>query len=209
MAFNPYLEEMLNVEKMLILNYKKLGLSDDEAMILLLTHTLYQAGNTFINPSDLALLSNFTVTKIDVLYTNLIAKGWIKTQIDENGKVQTDLSFLHQKLNELYFKEWQQKQKKIEKPQEDQNVFVLFEKFFGRPLSPLEYDIINGWLDKKYTYEEIQMAVDLCAQSANHSIRYIDTILFEEHKKKQLSEAEYQNQLQETIELSKIDWLNK
>ena len=62
---------------------------------------------------------------------------------------------------------------------------------------------------QKYTYEEIQLAVNLCAQSANHSIRYIDTILFEEHKKKQLSETEYQNQLQETIELSKIDWLNK
>ena len=205
-----YQDEMLDVEKMLILNYKKLGLNDDEVILLLLTYTLYQTGNTFINPSDLALFSNFTVTKIDVLYTNLIAKGWIQTHIDEKGTVQTDLSLMHQKLNELYVNEWQQRQKKEEKKEETEiNVFTLFENFFGRPLSPLEYDIINGWLDKKYTYEEIQLAVNLCAQSANHSIRYIDTILFEEHKKKQLSETEYQNQLQETIELSKIDWLNK
>lgn len=205
-----YQDEMLDVEKMLILNYKKLGLNDDEVILLLLTYTLYQTGNTFINPSDLALFSNFTVTKIDVLYTNLIAKRWIQTHIDEKGIVQTDLSLMHQKLNELYVNEWQQRQKKEEKKEEtEKNVFTLFENFFGRPLSPLEYDIINGWLDKKYTYEEIQLAVNLCAQSANHSIRYIDTILFEEHKKKQLSETEYQNQLQETIELSKIDWLNK
>lgn len=55
-----YQDEMLDVEKMLILNYKKLGLNDDEVILLLLTYTLYQTGNTFINPSDLALFSNFT-----------------------------------------------------------------------------------------------------------------------------------------------------
>ena len=206
----PKSDELLKVERMLILNYKKLELSDDELVILLLTYTLYKTGNTFINPSDLALFSSFTVTKIDVLYTNLIAKGWIKTQVDENGKVKTDLSTLFEKLSECYFKNIEQKQKSKQKDDDtNSNVFILFEQFFGRPLSPLEYDIINGWLEKKYTYDEIKLALELCSKSANHSIRYIDTILFEEHKKKQMSADDYQNHLQETIELSKIDWLNK
>lgn len=206
------IEDMIKVDRMLTLNYKKMGISDDEFVILLLTYTLIKTGNEFINPSDLALLCNYTVTKIDVLYTNLIAKGLIKTDVCEDGKVKTNLNELYKKLCEIWVNDYQKKyqvKENKDKPNDSKNIFNLFEKFFGRPLSPLEYDIINGWIEKKYSYEEIKLALDICAQSPNHSIRYIDTILFEEHKKKQMSEEEYQSRLQETIELSKIDWLNK
>ncbi len=205
------IESMIQVEKLLMLNYKEMGISDDEVVILLLTYTLIKTGNSFINPADLALLCNFTETKIDVLYTKLISKGLIKTEIHDNGSVSTSIQPLIEKLNEIYVNNFNKKASANEdnKESNEKNVYNLFEQFFGRPLSPLEYDIINGWLEKKYTYDEISRAVDLCKQSPNHSIRYIDTILFEEHKKKEMGDAAYQDDLQETIELSKIDWLNK
>ncbi len=209
---NQEIEEMIQVEKLLMLNYKSMGINDDEVVILLLTYTLIKMGNNFINPADLALFCNFTETKIDVLYTKLIAKGLIKTEIHENGSVTTSIQPLIEKLCQIYVETLQKDLNLTKNTIEDrdqQNVFALFEQFFGRPLSPLEYDIINGWLEKKYTYQEIKLAVDICAQSPNHSIRYIDTILFEEHKKKEMGDSAYQEDLQETIELSKIDWLNK
>lgn len=201
-------DEIIKIDKMLMLNYKKLGLQDDETIILLLTYTLLKTGNTFINPSDLALFSNFTVTKIDVLYTNLISKGFIETVVEENGKVKTSLTPLYKKLQEIFVSDYQKQEKKESKESKD-DIYALFEGFFGRPLSPLEYDIINGWFEKKYSIQDIKNALEICKQSPNHSIRYIDSILFEEHKKRELGEQEYQSRLQETIELSKIDWLNK
>ena len=56
-------KEYINVERMLILNYKKLGLNDDEVVILLLTYALIKNGTGFINPSDIALFSSFSVHK--------------------------------------------------------------------------------------------------------------------------------------------------
>ena len=83
------------------------------------------------------------------------------------------------------------------------------QSFFNRPLSPLEYDVIQGWKNKKYPFALIKAASELALQSGNKSIRYIDTIIYEENKKQEIGEEEYQKRQQETIELSKVDWLNK
>ena len=83
------------------------------------------------------------------------------------------------------------------------------EKFFTRPLSPLEYDVIQGWKNKKQEFALIKAACEIASQSGNKSIRYIDTIIFEENKKNEIGAEEYQKRQQETIELSTVDWLNK
>ena len=71
------------------------------------------------------------------------------------------------------------------------------------------YKIYDEWKNKKYSFVLIKAACEIAMQSNNKSIRYIDTIIFEENKKEEIGELEYQKRQQETIELSKIDWLNK
>ncbi len=201
-------KEYINVERMLILNYKKLGLNDDEVVILLLTYALIKNGTEFINPSDIALFSSFSVTKIDVVFSSLCNKGWIKTEIDDEGKARTDVDYLIERLYGLLLSNYK-KEEKSKSSNDNKEIYLLFENFFARPLSPLEYDIINGWIKEKISYEQIKAALEIAKLSTNHSIRYIDTILYEEKRKQEMSEEEYDKSLQETIELSKIDWLNK
>ena len=62
---------------------------------------------------------------------------------------------------------------------------------------------------KKYDFALIKASCEIAAQTGNKSIRYIDTIIFEENKKLELGVEEYQRNQQETIELSNVDWLNK
>ena len=62
---------------------------------------------------------------------------------------------------------------------------------------------------KKYEFALIKSACEIAAQTGNKSIRYIDTIIYEESKKMEMGAEEYQKREQETIELSTIDWLNK
>ena len=75
------IDTYVDFDQLLLLNYKKLKLTDDEALVLLLTHSLVESGSKFVNPNDLALLCNFSTTKIDVVYSSLTQKGYIKTDI--------------------------------------------------------------------------------------------------------------------------------
>ena len=52
----------INFSRLLTLNYKKIGLSDDEYLLLTITYELVQTGTKFVIPSDLSLLCNFTPT---------------------------------------------------------------------------------------------------------------------------------------------------
>ncbi|TVY02360.1 DnaD domain protein [Cohnella terricola] len=60
------------------------------------------------------------------------------------------------------------------------NLFVLFEQEFGRPITPTEYEIMNGWLDQdQYPEELIRFALKESVFAGKLSFRYIDRILLE------------------------------
>src|SRR5690606_14247234 len=69
---------------------------------------------------------------------------------------------------------------KITEEQPDMNLFVLFEKEFGRALSPMEYETIAGWLDKdRYSEALIIAALKESVFAGKVHFRYIDRILLE------------------------------
>ena len=203
MSLNRY----INFERLLTLNYKKIGLNDDEYILLSLTYQLIQTGTRFVNPSDLALLCNFSTTKIDVVYSGLISKKIISNEFDSNNIMYTSFDGIYKQLIDFISNEGNDEVNKAKK--EDEDVFKYIETFFNRPLSPLEFDVIQSWKNRKYEFALIKAACELAQQTGNKSIRYIDTIIFEESKKQEMGDEEYQRRQQETIELSTVDWLNK
>ncbi len=63
------------------------------------------------------------------------------------------------------------------------DVFSLFERQLARPLSPTEFEIINKWLDRGYSEEIIENAVNEAIYNGTFTLRYIDAILTEWAKK--------------------------
>ncbi|XID94361.1 DnaD domain protein [Paenibacillaceae bacterium WGS1546] len=60
------------------------------------------------------------------------------------------------------------------------NLFALFEQEFARPLTPTEYEIMNGWLDQdRYPEELIRFALKESVFAGKLHFRYIDRILLE------------------------------
>lgn len=60
------------------------------------------------------------------------------------------------------------------------NLFVQFEQEFGRPLTPMEIETINGWLDQdRYKEELIRFALKESVFAGKLHFRYIDRILLE------------------------------
>lgn len=204
------INRFINFVRLLTLNYKKIGLSDDEYVLLSITYELVQTGTKFVNPSDLALLCNFSTTKIDVVYSGLIAKNLISNEFSPSGSIYTSFDGITKKLLECLDDEVDSQEAKSKKSKiKSEDFFKYMETFFTRPLSPLEYDVIQSWKNKKYEFALIKAACEIAAQTGNKSIRYIDTIIFEENKKNEIGAEEYQKREQETIELSTVDWLNK
>ena len=57
------------------------------------------------------------------------------------------------------------------------DLFQKFEEEFGRPLSPMEYEIINNWLDNGTSEELILEALKEAIYNNVKSLRYIEKIL--------------------------------
>jgi DNA replication protein len=64
--------------------------------------------------------------------------------------------------------------------EETRNLFSIFEKEFGRPLSPMECETISSWVDQdRYPEELILLALKESVFAGKIHFRYIDRILLE------------------------------
>ena len=63
------------------------------------------------------------------------------------------------------------------------NIFSIFEKEFGRPLTPMEFEIINAWLKADINEELIIGALKEATFNGVSNLRYIDKIIYEWGKK--------------------------
>lgn len=102
-----------------------------------------------------------------------------------------------------------------EEAKEDSNIYSTFEKELGRSLSPIEYELIGGWLDMNYKEEIILAALKEAVFNGVNNFRYIDRILFEWNKKGidsiekvEKNKKEFKKQKEEDIEVPDYDWLN-
>ena len=95
------------------------------------------------------------------------------------------------------------------------DLFDLFEKEFGRTLSPMEYEIINSWVESKIDKGLIISALKEAVFNGVNNLRYIDNILYEWNKKgikrtddldRKIKEEESK---EDNTELYEYDWLNE
>lgn len=128
-----------------------------------------------------AISTTLNISMEDVMnsFNNLIAKNLIDLSSgkDVDGRI-TDLISLD-KLYELIDNQLNDEAKENNKA----NIFELVEKEFGRSLSPIECEIINGWLDTGNTEELILGALKEATYNGVKNLRYIDKILYEWGKK--------------------------
>ena len=94
------------------------------------------------------------------------------------------------------------------------DIFDIFESEFGRTLSPMEYDIINNWLESKIPKDLIVKALKEAVYNGVGNLRYIDKILYEWNKKgiKSINDLEDKNKKEDSNKDNiyyEDDWLNE
>ena len=96
------------------------------------------------------------------------------------------------------------------------NIFEKFQKEFSRTLSPMEYEIINDWLDKNTSEELILGALKEATYNGVNNLRYIDKIIYEWNKKGFKNMEDVNNHLRNrntsdksVKEISDYNWLDE
>lgn len=161
--------------------------------MMLVIHLLhFQAQGRFF-PSINELEQRMTLTSEEIMgvLQRLVRHGYLYIEEidDESGKLSEkyNLAPTFLKLKKELERSFEVTEiKKDDKEKEDKviNIFKIFEQEFGRPLSPMEIELINTWIDKdKYADEIILYALKEAVYASKLNFRYIDKILFEWQKK--------------------------
>lgn len=200
-------ESNIQVPRILFTSYKDMKLTDQELiMICYLLNT-----NLVLNPKQISLDLKIELPEVFELISSLEGKDILKIETYQNKNIREEaLNFdgLYNKLAFLIVNE----KKEVE---ESTNVFDLFEKEFGRTLSPMEYEIINGWKEVNFKEELIIAALKEAIYNGITNLRYIDKILYEWKKKGiqtkedvERNKLEFKQAKEVKSELYDYDWLN-
>jgi len=177
----------MTLPRMLLKHYRDVGLNNDDLVTIVQLKSFIDEGIFFPSSQDLSERLKVSRDEAFQMMHSLIKKKVLEIQTitNEEGKAQDQLSFdlLYEKLF-VYLK--QKENEKVEKEQEieEKDLYSLFEKEFGRPLSPIEIQTLNMWIDEdSYSPELIQMALREAVLSQVYSLKYIDRILLNWEKK--------------------------
>ena len=161
----------INYEYLLLEYYKKLGITDLEALILLMIEHLTKDEKSLITASNLALKMGLDEEELDVIMNNLYVKGLIDIKTD-NGKLITSLEPTYSKildcLRDTILKSAEIKENK-EAESAREEVINELKDALGRDLTGLEEESVTTWIssdiDKKIIINSIKDAKQL---------RYVD-----------------------------------
>lgn len=168
------------IPRIIFNNYKRLNITEEELIVLIF---IIDLGNKIVyNPDTFVKELNIEKYKVMEILNNLSEKKIITISVEKNSsnnkrEEYISLELLYSKILNL-FKET--KTKSID----TSDIFSVFEKEFGRTLSPMEYEIIKGWInDEKFSYEIIVEALKEATYNNVNSLSYIERILYDWSKK--------------------------
>ncbi|MCI9585884.1 MAG: DnaD domain protein [Bacilli bacterium] len=193
------------VPKLLLINYKKFKISDNELIVL-----IYLLNNNEFDPDRISHDLGLDIKELLTVINSLTKKDILCLNSVTNNNVCEEYVCLDSLYNKLALSMMENKSEKKEV-----NIFDQFEKEFARTLSPMEYEIIGAWFEDGFNEETINLALKEAVYNGVNNLRYIDKILYEWKKKGIKTKADMDNNLDinkkksSKEEVFDYDWLNE
>lgn len=192
----------------LLTNYKKLDLSED--LTILLTYLINLDSPIVCDYKKFSNETNISQKEVMGMINELSIKKMLEIKVSKNssGKFEEyiNLDLFYNKIFMIIIDN---------KDEETSNIYSIFEKELNRTLSPIEYELINGWLECGYKEEIIISGLREAVFSGVNNFRYIDKILSEWSKKGidsidkvEKNKKEYKKTTQK-VEVPDYDWLSE
>lgn len=164
----------------ILLKYKD-RLKIDEKEIIFLSYLMSYKENISFNPIKIADDLYLKQDEVMIIFSSLVEKNLVKMIVDKDSGVMKEyisIDSLYDKILSFVIEK-----EEDEKASDKLIVYEKIENEFGRTLSPIEYEIIKGWLDSNISEELILEALKEAVFNGVNNLKYIDRILFEWTKK--------------------------
>ena len=209
--------EALDFRYLLLENYKKLKISENElATIFVIDHLIAQ-GNPFVTADLLSLKMSLDVKEIDKILASLLKKKMLE-YVTTGKKTATTLDPLKQKLYsefQLNLRMEEEQKKKSKVNEELENIYASFQKLLNRSLSPVEISRIREWVSYGFTDEQIINALKDALSKGKKSLNSVDKILLSYQVRDDVTSEgistinkDWNKNLEETIRIAKTPWLD-
>ena len=138
--------------------------------------------NSFDNKFDVELISSslgIDANRVMEVFNSLMIKGLVNLESvkDVENRNTEEVSL------EGFYKLVCEDMEVEEKKETTEDVFKIFERELGRPISAMELELINGWLAAGTPEELIIGALREAVYNGVTNFRYIDKIIYEWDKK--------------------------
>ena len=209
--------EALDFQYLLLDNYKKLKLKENEVCVLLMINHLISTNNPFVTADLLSIKMSLDIKTIDSILADLLTRGFIA--YETNGKrTVTTLN----PLKKILFKQFQLNSFKEEDEENNRrvneqlpNIYAEFEANLNRSLSPIEISRIREWVELGYSDELIINALKEALSRKKKSFNEIDKILLSWASRDDIEneghtpiDCDWNKNLEETIRIAKTPWLD-
>lgn len=204
-------EKTYNVPSFILKNYEKLNLTAEEVLVLIVLYNHY--GKISYDINKLLEEINLEKYKLMQLISSLEEKKIISIDLITNSKGLKEeyisLELLYDKIVNIYLD-------LKEETNENTDIYSAFEKELGRTLSPMEYEIIKGWVMDKFSDELIILALKEAVYNGVNNLRYIDKVLYGWRKKNIKNKQDiikdkekFKNRQKENVEVFDYNWLDE
>lgn len=204
-------EKTYNIPSFILKNYEKLNLTAEEVLVLIVLYNHY--GKISYDINKLLEEINLEKYKLMQLISSLEEKKIISIDLITNSKGLKEeyisLELLYDKIVNIYLDP-------KEETSENADIYSAFEKELGRTLSPMEYEIIKGWVMDKFSDELIILALKEAVYNGVNNLRYIDKVLYGWRKKNIKNKQDiikdkekFKNRQKENIEVFDYNWLDE
>jgi DNA replication protein len=175
------LYKVLTSKKLVISDYLiKVALNNNLSLIEFLVLAYYD--NSFSNTFEVELISNtigIDINSAMEAFNSLMIKGLVTLECVKD--VENRLNEVV-RLDGVYSSIIEDTEIEVKAEVKD-DIFKTFEKELGRTMSPMELELINGWLVSGTTEEIILGALREAVYNGVNSFRYIDKIIYEWERK--------------------------
>ena len=209
------ISEAVDFRFLLLENYKKLKISENELAVIFMIDHLVTQGNPFITADLLSLKMSLDVKEIDTIIADLLTRGFME-YASLNGRTVTSLNPLKEKLfSNFALSVSKEAENKKAKEEMLSNIYQSFEAELGRTLQPMEVSTIREWVDLGYSDEIIINALKEALAQGKKSIKSVDKVLLSWAKREELEtegkttiKNNWNEDLEETIRIAKTPWLD-
>ena len=192
--------------------YLRLGITAEELIILIFV--IDEGDKVIYDPSSIGESLGMDKYKVMELLNNLSEKKIISIIVEKNSDGKSaeyiSLDLLYSKIMSLVIDK-----KDEEKNLDNSDIYSVFESEFGRTISPMEFQVINGWIEDNFSHELIMEALKEAIYNGANSLRYIETVLYTWRKKGyktkrdvMAAKEKMRESKKEDREVFYYDWLN-